>query len=58
VPAPRYLTEIIDYGGIPTARAEAICDMQSLGIEPQYIDRWLQGYEFAQRLAARKITTP
>ena len=45
----KYLGEIIDYGGEPYTRAEVILDMQSKGIDQPCIDRWLQGYEHAQR---------
>jgi hypothetical protein len=46
----RYLGELIDYGGEPCTRAEAILHMQSIGIDQPCIDRWLQGYERAQHL--------
>ena len=45
-----YLNEIIDYGGEPWARGDAIKDMQALGLTQPDIDRWLQGYELAQHL--------
>ena len=32
-PLNRYLNELIDYGGFPYTRAEAILDMQSLGMD-------------------------
>jgi hypothetical protein len=50
----QYLGEIIDYGGEPYTRAEAILHMQSIGIEQPCIDRWLQGNELAQRLHERR----
>lgn len=50
----RYLDEVIDYGGQPFTRAEAILDMQSIGMTQPEIDRWLQGQEFAARLRARR----
>ena len=49
----RYLNEIIDYGGIPCTRAEAILHMQSIGMDQPCIDRWLQGQELAQRIRQR-----
>ncbi|QMV19977.1 hypothetical protein GOB94_15770 [Granulicella sp. 5B5] len=55
----RYLNELIDYGGIPTTRAEVILDMQRAGNPQPVIDRWLQGQEYAAILRARqnRITT-
>ncbi len=50
----KYLDEIIDYGGEPYTRAEAILHMQSIGLDQPCIDRWLQGYEHAQRLRRRR----
>ena len=50
----RYLNELIDYGGIPCTRAEAILDMQQIGLTQPEIDRWLQGNEHAQRLRERR----
>jgi hypothetical protein len=50
----RYLDELIDYGGEPRTRAEAILHMQSIGATQGMIDRWLQGYEHTQRLSARR----
>ncbi len=50
----RYLDEIILSGGEPYTRAEAILDMQRLGATQGMIDRWLQGYEHAQRLRERR----
>ncbi len=50
----KYLDELIDYGGEPYTRAEAIADMQQSGIDQPCIDRWLQGYEHAQRLRERR----
>jgi hypothetical protein len=52
----KYLDELIDYGGEPHTRAEAILDMQCSNT---CIDRWLQGYEHAQRRRERnqRITT-
>ena len=38
-----------DYGGEPYTRAEAILDMQRTNTPQPCIDRWLQGYEHAQR---------
>ena len=50
MPAPsRYLDELISYGGQPFTRAEVIADMQRSGTPHFCIDRWLQGYELAQR---------
>ena len=58
-PIDHYLNEVIDYGGIPHTRAEVILDMQQRGIDQPCIDRWLQGYEHAQRRRERRarITT-
>jgi hypothetical protein len=41
------------------ARAEAILDMQAMGLDQPRIDRWLQGYEHGQRLRERnaRLTT-
>ncbi len=39
----RYFNEIIDYGGLSFTRAEAILDMQQIGLTQPMIDRWLQG---------------
>ena len=50
----RYLNEIIDYGGEPFTRAEAILHMQALGLSQPEIDRWLQGNELAQRRRFRE----
>jgi len=50
----RYLDELIDYGGEPHTRAEAILHMQSIGATQPMIDRWLQGYEYAQRRREQK----
>jgi len=50
VTANRYLSEVIDYGGILCTRPEAILDMQSMGLTQVDIDRWLQGYELGCRL--------
>ncbi len=52
-PIDRYLNELIDYGGEPYTRAEVILDMQQRGIDQPCIDRWLQGYEHAQRRRER-----
>lgn len=49
----KYLNEVLDYGGEPHTRAEIIIDMQSQGIDQPCIDRWLQGYEHAQRRRER-----
>jgi hypothetical protein len=49
-PVDKYLDEIIDYGGEPYTRVEAILDMQRMGATQGMIDRWPQGYEHAQRL--------
>jgi len=49
----RYFDEVIDYGGEAATRAEAILDMQSIGLTQPEIDRWLQGYEFGRRLRER-----
>ena len=38
----------------PCTRAEAILDMQSVGIDQPCIDRWLQGYEHGQRIRERR----
>jgi len=51
--ANNYLDELISYGGIACTRAEAILDMQRLGVDQPCIDRWLQGHELAQRLRER-----
>ena len=48
----RYLEEVIDYGGEPFTRGEAILDMQRLGCTRGAIDRWFQGYELGERLRA------
>jgi hypothetical protein len=55
----KYLNELIDYGGEPCTRAEAILDMQRSNTPQPCIDRWLQGYEHAQRRRERnqRITT-
>jgi hypothetical protein len=50
----KYLDELIDYGGEPYTRAEAILDMQRSNTPQPCIDRWLQGYEHAQRLRERR----
>jgi hypothetical protein len=50
----KYLNEVIDYGGEPFTRAEAILDMQRIGATQGMIDRWLQGYEYTQRLRERR----
>ena len=50
----RYFNEIIDYGGLPCTRAEAILDMQQMGLTQPMIDRWLQGNELAQRIRERR----
>jgi hypothetical protein len=50
----KYLGKIIDYGGEPYTRAEAILHMQSIGMDQPNIDRWLQGNEFGQRLRERR----
>ncbi len=57
--ANKYLDELISYGGIPCTRAEAILDMQAMGLDQPCIDRWLQGYEHTQRLRERaaRVTT-
>lgn len=44
-PLNRYLDELIDYGGEPYTRAEAILDMQPNTTPQPCIDRWLQGHE-------------
>ncbi len=49
----RYFNEIIDYGGLPCTRGEAVLDMQRMGLTQPMIDRWLQRYELAQRLRER-----
>lgn len=49
----RYLDELIDYGGEPYTRAEAILRMQSIGMNQPCIDRWLQGQELASRIRRR-----
>ena len=53
-PINKYLDELIDYGGEPYTRVEAILDMQQMGATQGMIDRWLQGYEHAQRLRERR----
>ena len=53
-PRNRLYYELIDYGGIPCTRAEAILDMQRLGLDQPCIDRWLQGNELAQRIRRRR----
>jgi hypothetical protein len=53
--AARYLNELIDYGDIPTTRAEAILDIQRMGVDQGCIDRWLQGYELGERLRDRHV---
>lgn len=53
-PASGYLNELIDYGGEPCTRAEAIIDMRRIGASKAMIDRWLQGYEWTQRLRERQ----
>ena len=55
----KYLDKFIDYGGEPYTRAEAILDMQRSNTPQPCIDRWLQGYEHAQRRRERNqpITT-
>ena len=50
----KYLNEIIDYGGEPYTRAEAILDMQRMGVPQSGIDRWFQGYELGKRLQAER----
>ena len=56
MPRPnKYLDELIDYGGIPTTRAEVIADMQSTGTPQSLIDRWLQGQEHAARLHDQRL---
>jgi hypothetical protein len=50
----KYLNELIDYGGVAATRAEVIRDMQAQGTDQSCIDRWLQGYECAQRIRARR----
>jgi hypothetical protein len=50
----KYLDELIDYGGEPYTRAEVILDMQRSNTPQPCIDRWLQGYEHAQRLRERR----
>jgi hypothetical protein len=49
----RYLDELIDYGGEPHTRGEAILDMQRSGLPQPCIDRWLQGQELAARIRRR-----
>jgi hypothetical protein len=49
----KYLDELIDYGGEPHTRAEAILDMQRGNTPQPCIDRWLQGYEHTQRRRER-----
>ena len=56
MPISSYLTEIIDYGGELCTRAEAIADMQRMGLPQGCIDRWLQGYELAQRIGERRAS--
>jgi hypothetical protein len=53
--AARYLDEIIDYGGEACTRADAILDMQSLGMTQPEIDRWLQGHELGRRIRRRPL---
>jgi len=53
-PINKYLDELIDYGGEPYTRVEAVLDMQRMGATQAMIDRWLQGYEHAQRLRERR----
>jgi hypothetical protein len=50
----QYLEEVIDYGGEPYTRGEAILHMQSIGLNQSNIDRWLQGYELGQRLRTQR----
>lgn len=50
--AAAYLEEVINYGGIPTRRGDAIRDMRDNGVSKEGIDRWLQGYEASQRRRA------
>ncbi len=45
---------MINFGGECMPRGEAIAIMQSEGQEQGSIDRWLQGYEFVQRLEERR----
>ncbi len=52
-----YLNEIVDYGGMPCTRAEAILDMQRIGSTQGEIDRWLQGHELAQRFRQERLQT-
>ncbi len=52
----RYLNELIDFGGIPHTRGEAIAIMQAEGHPQPLIDRWLQGQEFAAQRRARRQT--
>jgi hypothetical protein len=55
-PAPNeYLDELIDYGGEPYTRREAVEHMQSIGGTRQMIDRWLQGNDLARE---RRPTQP
>jgi len=46
----KYLGELISYGGEPYTRAEAIADMQRIGMDQPSIDRWLQGQELMDRI--------
>jgi hypothetical protein len=52
-----YLNEVISYGGEPFTRADAIRDMQNMGMSQVHIDRWLQGYELGERLRAGRNQT-
>jgi hypothetical protein len=49
-----YLNEVISYGGEPFTRADAIRDMQNMGMTQAHIDRWFQGYELGAQLRAEK----
>ena len=50
----RYFDEVIDYGGEAATRAEAILDMQQMGMDQPCIDRWLKGKEMTARIRRRR----
>jgi hypothetical protein len=52
----KYLDELISYGGEPYTRAEAIADMQRIGMDQLSIDRWLQGQELMNRIESCRRT--
>lgn len=45
-----YMNEVVNYGGIPTTRADVIRDLQSRGFTVQEVSRYMQGLDLGRIL--------